>query len=37
MSSRLYLNKILEKTDAVLLNAGDGQEALDMVTMEHGN
>jgi CheY-like chemotaxis protein len=28
MSSRLYLNKILEKTGAVILNAGDGQEAL---------
>ena len=28
LSSRLYLNKILEKTGAVLLNAGDGQEAL---------
>jgi CheY-like chemotaxis protein len=29
LSSRLYLNKILEKTGAVLLNAGDGKEALD--------
>jgi CheY-like chemotaxis protein len=29
MSSRLYLNKILEKTGAVLLNAGDGKEALE--------
>jgi CheY-like chemotaxis protein len=29
-SSRLYLNKILEKTGAVLLNAGDGQEAIDI-------
>jgi CheY-like chemotaxis protein len=29
-SSRLYLNKILEKTGAVLLNAGDGQEAIDL-------
>lgn len=28
-SSRLYLNKILEKTGARLLNAGDGQEAVD--------
>ncbi len=31
LSSRLYLNKILEKTDAVLLNAGDGQEAIELV------
>jgi CheY-like chemotaxis protein len=30
LSSRLYLNKILEKTGAVLLNAGDGKEALDI-------
>jgi CheY-like chemotaxis protein len=30
LSSRLYLNKILEKTGAVLLNAGDGNEAIDM-------
>jgi CheY-like chemotaxis protein len=29
MSSRLYLNKILEKTGAVLLNAGDGKEAME--------
>jgi CheY-like chemotaxis protein len=29
-SSRLYLNKILEKTGVVLLNAGDGQEAIDI-------
>jgi CheY-like chemotaxis protein len=28
LSSRLYLNKILEKTGAILLNAGDGQEAF---------
>jgi CheY-like chemotaxis protein len=33
-SSRLYLNKILEKTGAVLLNAGDGQEAID-IAMEN--
>ena len=33
-SSRLYLNKILEKTGAVLLNAGDGQEAID-ISMEN--
>jgi CheY-like chemotaxis protein len=32
LSSRLYLNKILEKTGAVLLNAGDGQEALDIAS-----
>lgn len=30
-SSRLYLNKILEKTGAILLNAGDGGEAVRMV------
>jgi CheY-like chemotaxis protein len=30
LSSRLYLNKILEKTEAITLNAGDGQEALDL-------
>jgi CheY-like chemotaxis protein len=29
-SSKLYLNKILEKTGAILLNAGDGQEAIDV-------
>lgn len=29
VSSRLYLNKILEKTGAVLLNASDGREAVD--------
>lgn len=28
LSSRLYLNKILEKTGAVLFNASDGKEAL---------
>jgi hypothetical protein len=31
MSSRLYLNKILEKTGAVLFNTNDGQEAVDFV------
>ncbi len=31
LSSKLYLNKILEKTGAVLYNAGDGQEAVDFV------
>ena len=30
-SSKLYLNKILEKTGALLLNAGDGKEAVDLV------
>jgi CheY-like chemotaxis protein len=29
-SSRLYLNKILERAGADLLNAGDGQEAVDV-------
>jgi len=29
-SSRLYLNKILEKTNAIILNAVDGQEAVDV-------
>jgi CheY-like chemotaxis protein len=28
MSSRLYLNKILEKVGVIILNAGDGQEAV---------
>ncbi len=28
-SSRLYLNKILEKAEAVTLDAGDGQEAVE--------
>jgi CheY-like chemotaxis protein len=32
LSSRLYLNKILERTGALLLNAGDGKEAVDLVT-----
>lgn len=31
-SSRLYLNKILEKTGAELINAGDGQEAVNIVS-----
>jgi CheY-like chemotaxis protein len=31
LSSRLYLNKVLEKTGVILLNAGDGQEAIDLV------
>ena len=29
LSSRLYLNKILEKAGVVIMNAGDGQEAVD--------
>jgi CheY-like chemotaxis protein len=32
VSSRLYLNKILEKTGAVLLNACDGMEAIEIAT-----
>ena len=31
-SSRLYLNKILERSGVVLLNASDGQEAVDVAT-----
>jgi len=31
VSSKLYLNKILEKTGAILLNAGDGGEAVEIV------
>jgi CheY-like chemotaxis protein len=31
LSSRLYLNKILEKTGLVLFNAGNGQEAVDII------
>ncbi|HEX2974306.1 MAG TPA: response regulator [Bacteroidales bacterium] len=30
LSSRLYLNKVLENTGAALLNAFDGQEAIDI-------
>ena len=29
-SSRLYLNKLFEKTGAILLNATDGKEAFDI-------
>ena len=29
-SSRLYLNKILEKTGVILLNAFDGNEAIEI-------
>ncbi len=36
ISSRLYLNKILEKTGAILLNAVDGQEAVDIALNEKG-
>jgi CheY-like chemotaxis protein len=31
LSSRLYLNKILEKAGVVIFNAGDGQEAVNVV------
>jgi len=31
LSSKLYLNKILEKTGVILLNAGDGEEAIEIV------
>jgi CheY-like chemotaxis protein len=34
LSSRLYLNKILEKTGAILFNAGDGKEAFEMASGE---
>ena len=30
LSSRLYLNKILEKVGVIILNAGDGQEAVNI-------
>jgi len=36
MSSKLYLNKILERTGAVLLNAGDGREAIEIASREPG-
>ena len=36
ISSRLYLNKILEKTGAFLLNAGDGKEAVDVALADPG-
>lgn len=29
LSSRLYLNKILERAGAVIINAGNGKEAVD--------
>ena len=31
LSSRLYLNKILEKTGIAIFNAGDGQEAFNVI------
>ncbi len=34
LSSRLYLNKILEKTGAVLINAGDGLEAFEIAASD---
>jgi CheY-like chemotaxis protein len=34
LSSRLYLNKILERTGAVILNSGDGKEAVEIVSSE---
>ncbi len=36
LSSRLYLNKILEKTGAILLNADDGQEAINIARNDPG-
>lgn len=36
VSSRLYLNKILEKTGASLLNACDGKEAIDAAKADPG-
>ena len=32
LSSSFYLNKVLEKTGAILLNAGDGQKAIDIAS-----
>lgn len=34
LSSRLYLNKVLERTGAFLLNAADGQEAVEIALKE---
>jgi CheY-like chemotaxis protein len=34
-SSRLYLNKILEKSGAEIFNATDGREAFDLVMQNH--
>jgi CheY-like chemotaxis protein len=36
VSSRLYLNKILEKTGASLINACDGKEAIEAVKANPG-
>ncbi len=36
VSSRLYLNKILEKTGASLINATDGKEAIEAVMANPG-
>ena len=36
LSSRLYLNKILEKTGMKIYNAGNGQEAVDTVSLNPG-
>ena len=36
LSSRLYLNKILERTGAILFNASDGKEAVDIALSEPG-
>ena len=36
LSSRLYLNKILEKTGAVLINASDGETAVNKVKEDNG-
>lgn len=36
LSSRLYLNKILEKTGAVIINAGDGKEAYEIAIADQG-
>jgi CheY-like chemotaxis protein len=35
-SSKLYMNKILEKSGADLLNASDGREALDILDKNPG-
>jgi len=35
VSSRLYLNKILEKTGALLQNACDGREAIEIAGRDH--
>lgn len=36
LSSKLYLNKILERTGAVLLNAANGKEALEAAVKDSG-